>query len=66
MDQCHEIRYQHHGKQIRGHALRESVELSPRKKVMLSNMFRAESFSKTKGGSCRALHTVPKELQDLE
>ena len=48
VDQCLEIRdvlsagTEHHGMLVRGHAVRVSVELSLRKKVMLSNMFRAE------------------------
>ena len=34
---------------VRGHSLKVSIELSPRRKTTLSNMFRAESFLKKSG-----------------
>ena len=43
------LEVQHTGLQVRGHELRVSVETSPRKEVMMRNMYRAESFLKKKG-----------------
>ena len=54
---------QHSGMHIRGHDLRVSVELSPRKKIMLSNMFRAESFLKKKGVSSENYALCPKSCK---
>ena len=76
-DQCREIRdalsagIEHHGLLVRGHPLLVSVELSPRKKTTLSNMFPAQSFLRKKGvsaenytlcpGSCKILNTSTNE-----
>ena len=56
---------------VRGHSLKVSIELSPRRKITLSNMFRAETFLKKSGvnqessllcpKSCRILSTVTNE-----
>ena len=56
---------------VRGHSLELSIELSPRRKTTLSNMFRAESFLKKSGvnpesfllcpKSCKILSTVTNE-----
>ena len=68
---CKEIRdvlgliVQQNGMRIRGHDLRVSVELSPRKKVMLSNMFRAESFLKQRGVSAEIYSLYPKSCKIL-
>ena len=56
---------------VRGHFLKVSIELSPRRKITLTNMFRAETFLKKSGvnpesyllcpKSCRILSTVINE-----
>ena len=56
---------------VRGHSLKVSIELSPRRKITLSNMFRAESFLKKSGvnsesflfgpENCKKLSTVTNE-----
>ena len=70
-DQCEEVRdllsleVQHSGLQVRGHELRVSVALPPPKKVMLSNMFRAESFLKKKGVNTEYYTSCPKGCKIL-
>ena len=44
---------------VRGHELKVSIELSPRKKITMTNMFRADTFLKKSG-------VVSQELQDFE
>ena len=56
---------------VRGHSLKVSIELSPRRKTILTNMFRADTFLKKSGvdpesyllcpKSCRILSTVTNE-----
>ena len=56
---------------VRGHALKVSIELSPRRKTTLTNMFRAETSLKKSGvnpeslllcrKSCKILSTVTNE-----
>ena len=56
---------------VRGHSLKVSIELSPRRKTVLTNMFRADTFLKKSGvdpesnllcpKSCRILSTVTNE-----
>ena len=48
---------------IRGYDLRVSVVLSPRKKVMLSIMFRAESFLKKEGVTSENYALCPKSCK---
>ena len=40
---------------VRGHSLKVSIELPPRRKITLSNMFRAESFLKKSGVNSESL-----------
>ena len=47
---------------VRGHPLKVSIELSPRRKITLSNMFKAESFLKKSG----VLSVVSQKLQKSE
>ena len=49
---------QHTGLQVREHELRVSVDLSHRKKVMMRNMYRVESFLKMKGVAEKSANLV--------
>ena len=65
-DLCREVRDAlsigtDHQLQVRGEPLRVSVELSPRKKITLGNMFRAESFLKKQGVDSDAYTLCPKK-----
>ena len=50
---------------VRGHSLKVSIELSPRRKITLSNMFRAESFLKKSGVNSESLLLCPKSCKIL-
>ena len=50
---------------VRGHALKVSIELSPRRKTTLTNMFRAETFLKKSGVNLESFLLCPKSCKIL-
>ena len=68
-DSCREVRVagiEAQMLEVRGEALKVSIELSPRRKVSLSNMFKAGSFLKKSGVNPEARMLCPKNSKILK
>ena len=50
---------------VRGHSLKVSIELSPRRKTTLTNMFKAETFLKKSGVNPESFLLCPKSCKIL-